>query len=146
MKKVKTSLQKKVPEKFSTLPLVPAWVLMPLWLISLGLPNLIYSGINFADTLHILKWAVTGVPVAIAVFIAGVRLLRYGWERITLKLDMFALLWGVLCLPAHMGTYLFTDRLCARNGLLRVCVGILRSNCRVIPRLGTPTCALGCKH
>ena len=96
MKNTKTTLQKKVPDKYATLPLVPAWVLMPLWLISLGLPNLIYSGINFADTLHILKWTITGVPIAVAVFIAGWRLMRYGREKLALKLDMFAVLWGLV--------------------------------------------------
>ena len=92
----KTTLQKKVPDKYATLPLVPAWVLVPLWLISLGMPNLIYSGINFADTLHILKWTVTGVPVAVEVFIAGWRLIRYGREKLAFKLDMFAILWGLV--------------------------------------------------
>ena len=87
----KTSL-KKVPEKFQPLPLLPAWVLMPLWLVSLTLPNLVYSGILFADTLHILKWTVTGVPVAVAVIVAGLRLLRYGRERIALKIDLCAAL------------------------------------------------------
>ena len=95
-KTTNTPSLKKIPDKYSTLPLVPAWVLMPLWLISLGLPNLIYSGINFADTLHILKWTITGVPVAVAVFIAGWRLIRYGRERLALKLDMFAILWGLV--------------------------------------------------
>ena len=41
------------------LPLVPIWLLVPLWLISLVVSNLIYSGVRFADTLHILKWTVT---------------------------------------------------------------------------------------
>ena len=96
MKKKKTTppaLTKKIPDKYSTLPLVPAWILVPLWLISLGLPNIIYSGINFADTLHILKWTVTGVPVAVAVFVAGWRLFRYGREKLDFKVDLFALMW-----------------------------------------------------
>ena len=87
---------RKIPQKFQPLPLVPAWVLLPLWLVSLALPNLVYSGILFADTLHILKWAVTGVPVAITVLIAGYRLLRYGRERISLNIDLFAVLWALV--------------------------------------------------
>lgn len=99
MKKVnmdKKIQKKKIPEKFIALPLVPAWLLLPLWLVSLALPNLIYSGVSFADTLHILKWTVTGVPVAIAVFIAGFRLMRYGRERIAFRIDMFAVIWAVI--------------------------------------------------
>ena len=100
MKKVNTDKRdkhgKKIPEKFIQLPLVPAWLLLPLWLVSLALPNLIYSGIMFADTLHILKWTVTGVPVAIAVFIAGFRLMRYGRERIIFRIDMFAVIWAII--------------------------------------------------
>ena len=87
---------RKLPDKYSTLPLVPAWILMPLWFISLALPNLIYSGILFADTLHILKWTVTGVPVAVAVLVAGWRLFRYGRERIPLKFDLFAVMWALI--------------------------------------------------
>ncbi|MBQ9628511.1 MAG: O-antigen ligase family protein [Synergistaceae bacterium] len=83
-------------EKFIQLPLVPVWLLLPLWLVSLSIPNLIYSGINFADTLHIIKWTVTGVPVAIAVFIAGFRLMRYGKDRIAFRTDMFAVIWAVI--------------------------------------------------
>ncbi len=87
---------KKVPEKFQPLPLVPAWILMPLWFVSLAVPNLVYSGVLFADTLHILKWTVTGVPVALAVIVACWRLLRYGRERISLKIDLFGILWALV--------------------------------------------------
>lgn len=87
---------KKIPEKYSHLPLVPEWLLIPLWAVSLALPNLIYSGINFADTLHILKWTVAGVPVGIALIAAGIRMLRYGRERVNLKFDLFAVIWAVI--------------------------------------------------
>lgn len=95
-KKNKRPEIKKIPDKFAPVPLVPAWLLMPLWFISLASPNLIYSGVNFADTLHILKWTVTGVPVAVAVLIAGVRFLWYGAKRIQIKFDVFAIIWAVL--------------------------------------------------
>lgn len=87
---------RKIPEKYVQLPLVPAWLLIPLWLISLALPNLIYSGVKFADTLHIIKWTVTGVPIAIAVFIAGLRLIIYGKDKINIKLDLFAVIWAFI--------------------------------------------------
>ena len=94
--KIEISKVKKIPDKYIKLPLVPAWLLMPLWLISLALPNLIYSGILFADTLHILKWAVTGVPIAVAVFVAGLRVLFYGKDKFDFKIDLFALVWLIL--------------------------------------------------
>lgn len=86
----------KIPDKYIQVPLVPVWILLPLWFISLALPNLVYSGIKFADTLHVIKWTVTGVPIAIAVFIAGLRLLIYGKDKIRFKIDLFAIIWAVL--------------------------------------------------
>ena len=96
MKKDKLSLTKKIPEKYSELPLVPAVILFPLWLISLVVPNLIYSGVMFADTLHILKWTVAGVPAGIAIAVAGYRIMRYGSGRVHVKIDVFGGLWLIL--------------------------------------------------
>lgn len=95
-KNKKLDIKKNLPAENLQLQLVPVWLLIPLWFVSLALPNLIYSGVRFADTLHILKWAVTGVPAAIAVFVAGVRLFYYGKERIKIKLDLFGLIWALL--------------------------------------------------
>ena len=75
--------------------LIPQWLLLSLFAVSLCVPNLVYSGVLFADTLHILKWAITGVPVGIALFIVGMRFLRYG-NRITLNFDPFAILWAIV--------------------------------------------------
>ena len=93
---MKKQKQSKTFDKYSKVPLIPAYLLMPLWLISLALPNLIYSGTNFADTLHILKWTVTGVPIAIAVFIIGIRMFIYGRSRMEIKIDIFALIWALI--------------------------------------------------
>lgn len=77
--------------------LVPKELLLLLWLISLVTPNLVYSGVKFADTLHILKWVVTAAPIAIAVLVAGVRLLLYGKKGgLELKFDLFGALWLIL--------------------------------------------------
>ena len=94
--KFELSKVKKIPDKYVKLPLVPAWLLVPLWLVSLALPNLVYSGVLFADTLHIIKWAVTGVPIAIAAFVAGLRILFYGKDKFDFKIDLFALIWLIL--------------------------------------------------
>ncbi|MDR1874183.1 MAG: O-antigen ligase family protein [Synergistaceae bacterium] len=77
----------------SPLPLVPPLLLAPLWFISLALPNLVYSGIYWYDTLHILKYFVAGVPVAVALIVAGARLFMYSRERITLRVDLFGMIW-----------------------------------------------------
>ncbi len=77
------------------LPLVPPLILLPLWCVALALPNLVYSGVRFADTLHIIKWAVAGAPVAIALAVAGFRFLWYG-KRLSFRLDLFGVLWALL--------------------------------------------------
>ena len=78
------------------LPLVPGWILIPLWCVALALPNLIYSGLQFADTLHIMKWTVAGVPVAIASFVAGWRLIQYGGKRLDFHVDLFGSLLALM--------------------------------------------------
>ena len=42
--------------------LVPWFVTFPLLLLSLTVPNLVFSGTSWFDTLHLLKWVVTAVP------------------------------------------------------------------------------------
>ena len=74
------------------LPLVPPALLIPLWFAALALPNLVYSGVVFYDTLHIMKWTVAGLPVAAALFVAGWRLALYGRERIDFGVDLFGAL------------------------------------------------------
>ena len=78
------------------MPLVPAPILVPLWIVALVLPNLVYSGVRFADTLHIMKWAVAGVPVALALLAAGWRLVRNGGDRLTLRVDLFGSIWALM--------------------------------------------------
>ena len=80
------------------LPLVPPFLLVFLWSVALTLPNLVYSGTWFADTLHIIKWVVAGIPVAVALFVAGCRLLRHGGKRLELRVDLFGALWFLMLL------------------------------------------------
>lgn len=96
MKSERKVTERKIPEKYMPVPLVPEKLLMLLWAVSLVLPNLIYSGVSFADTLHILKWTVTGVPIALALIIAGVRMFIYRKERLRIKLDIFAVIWLII--------------------------------------------------
>ncbi|MDR1376865.1 MAG: O-antigen ligase family protein, partial [Synergistaceae bacterium] len=74
-------------------PLVPFFILAPLWFISLALPNLVYSGVYWYDTLHLIKWFVAGVPVGVALIVAGGRLVFYGREGVDFKVDLFGLIW-----------------------------------------------------
>ena len=90
---MKTEKIRKIQEKYGKIELVPSRILFVLWLVSLACPNLIYSGVMFADTLHILKWTVTGVPIAIAVIVAGYRLLRYPESRVDARIDAFGVIW-----------------------------------------------------
>ena len=67
-----------------------------LMFVSLGLPNLIYSGISWFDTLHIMKWTFAMVPVAIISVVGGISLALYGNERIDFRIDLFGFLWLIM--------------------------------------------------
>lgn len=73
--------------------LMPSWIFYPLVFISLALPNLIYSGADWFDTLHIMKWAWTMVPVALVSLIGGSMLALFGAERTGFRLDLFGAVW-----------------------------------------------------
>ncbi|NLX84867.1 MAG: O-antigen ligase family protein, partial [Synergistaceae bacterium] len=64
--------------------------------ISLGLPNLIFSGISWFDTLHLMKWTFAMVPIAIISAIGGVSIALYGNERTDFKIDLFGFLWLIM--------------------------------------------------
>lgn len=72
---------------------VPLWIFYPLIFISLSLPNLIYSGSEWFDTLHIMKWAWTMVPVAVIALIGGSMLALFGAGRTGFRLDLFGAVW-----------------------------------------------------
>ena len=72
---------------------VPLWIFYPLIFISLALPNLIYSGSEWFDTLHIMKWAWTMVPVAVIALIGGSMLALFGAGRTGFRLDLFGAVW-----------------------------------------------------
>jgi len=64
--------------------------------ISLGLPNLIFSGASWFDTLHLMKWVFAMVPVAIIAAVGGVSIALYGNERTNFKIDLFGFLWLIM--------------------------------------------------
>lgn len=61
--------------------------------ISLALPNIVYSGVYFFQTLHLMKWAVALVPVAVAALITGILLAWKGAERVGFRIDLFGWIW-----------------------------------------------------
>lgn len=64
--------------------------------VALALPNLIFSGPNFFDTLHVMKWVFAMTPVALMAIIGGARLCAYGEAQTDFRLDTFGLLWLVM--------------------------------------------------
>ena len=73
--------------------LVPGVVYYYLMFVALTLPNIIFSGIGFFDTLHIMKWVFAMVPVGLVTLWGGISLGLYGPERTSFKLDMFGWIW-----------------------------------------------------
>lgn len=80
------------------LPLVPKWIFYVLISIPFILPNLVFSGLNWFDTLHLLKWFTALVPLALLLIVAGVRLLRYGTEKMAFVIDPFGWIWFIFIL------------------------------------------------
>ncbi len=74
-------------------PLVPEVFFYCLIFISLALPNLVFSGTGWFDTLHIMKWVFAMVPIALISLVGGARLFLFGPGRIPFKLDLFGLIW-----------------------------------------------------
>ncbi len=63
-----------------------------LFAVSLTLPNLVYSGTSFFQTLHLMKWCFALVPVGLLALCAGGPALLDG-ERGPLRLDVMGLYW-----------------------------------------------------
>ena len=63
-----------------------------LFAVSLTLPNLVYSGTSFFQTLHLMKWCFALIPVGLLALCAGGQTLLDG-ERGPLRLDVMGLYW-----------------------------------------------------
>ena len=75
---------------------IPRMFFYLLAFFSLGLPNLVFSGISWFDTLHVMKWAAAMVPVALMSAIGGISLALYGSERTGFRIDAFGWLWLIM--------------------------------------------------
>jgi len=66
--------------------------------VSLALPNIVFSGDFWFQTLHLMKWTCAAVPIAILCIVVGYRLFKWGPERLRFSLDPFGALWLALVL------------------------------------------------
>lgn len=85
------------PEETGSL-LLPRSFFTLLLFISLVLPNLVFSGPYFYSTLHLMKWAVALVPVALCGLLAGLSVAARGTVRTAFTIDGFAVVWLLLIL------------------------------------------------
>ncbi|MDR1581479.1 MAG: O-antigen ligase family protein [Synergistaceae bacterium] len=73
--------------------LVPKPVYAIAFFITFAVPNLVFSGPRWFDTLHIMKWFVTMTPVAVVAILAGFSLFRSGAGKTGFAIDPFAAAW-----------------------------------------------------
>jgi hypothetical protein len=78
--------------------LIPKVLYFAAFFIAFTIPNLVFSGRSWFDTLHIMKWFVTMAPVGILTIIAGFNLFTYGSSRTDFRIDAFAIAWLLLIL------------------------------------------------
>lgn len=81
-----------------TIKVLPDGLFFWLTLTALAIPNIVFSGPRFFDTLHLMKWVFAMAPVAIMAIVGGIRLCLYGRERTGFTLDSFGLLWLIMLL------------------------------------------------
>ncbi len=86
-----------VGEAASSAPrLAPEWLLESMLFVALTAPNLFFSGAYWFQTLHLMKWFLAMIPVALLSVVVGWRLLRRGPEGTAFSLDPFGALWFLL--------------------------------------------------
>lgn len=73
--------------------LVPDPTLTVLLFAALVLPNIVFSGNFWFESLHLLKWATAFAPIGILVLIAGLRVVFMERVRENFILDPFGVLW-----------------------------------------------------
>ena len=79
-------------------PSFPRWFLFAAFGAAFTLPNLLYSGVLFFDTLHFIKWIAVFCPLAVMGVAVGFNALRGGASAKSFAPDSFALVWLALLL------------------------------------------------
>lgn len=90
---IKNSVTEELSFENSSTALIPNFIFYFLVLFLLSLPNLVFSGYGWFDTLHIMKWSCTMVPIALISIIGGFTLLIFGSKRTNFKIDFFGWIW-----------------------------------------------------
>ncbi|MBN1334277.1 MAG: O-antigen ligase family protein, partial [Synergistales bacterium] len=67
-------------------------------IIALGLPNIVFSGKFWFQTLHMMKWFFAMIPIAVLAILAGYRLFRHGNRKNSFRVDVFGWIWLLLLL------------------------------------------------
>ncbi len=80
------------------LPIVPPAISTSLMFVILVLPNIVFSGVFWFETLHLMKWAAVFIPAGFLVAASGFRLAFSSRARNIFVLDPFAVLWLLLVL------------------------------------------------
>ncbi|MEA3507771.1 MAG: O-antigen ligase family protein [Synergistota bacterium] len=77
--------------------IAPSRLIEGLLFTALVFPNLVFSGLWWHQTLHIMKWFVAMVPAALLCVLAGVNLALHG-RKVRFRLDAFGAAWLFLLL------------------------------------------------
>lgn len=93
----KTPVCKEVPSN-NNVAHVPGFIAFCMFFASFVFPNLVFSGEQFFDTLHLLKWVVALTPLGFLGVLAGYRLFRRGAPATNFRIDPFAAIWLALLL------------------------------------------------
>jgi O-antigen ligase len=85
-------------EDVSTYNLMSEKLFFVLIIVSLAIPNIIFSGPFWFQTLHLMKWFTAMVPIALLSIIAGVQIFMKGPEKAGFRVDVFGWIWLFLLL------------------------------------------------
>jgi len=82
----------------STAKLINQTILFLCLFVSLTIPNIIFSGASWYQSLHLMKWAVAFIPIGIASVLAGANMLIKGKKKLSLEMEPFGVVWLFLIL------------------------------------------------
>jgi len=88
----------KKPEVEDQGKLINGTVLFLCLFVSLTVPNVIFSGAGWYQSLHLMKWAVAFSPIALAAALAGANMLIKGKKKLNLEMEPFGVVWLFLIL------------------------------------------------
>lgn len=78
--------------------MLPVPIALGAFFIAFCTPNLLFSGVSFYSSLHLMKWVAALAPLCLAAVVAMARVMKHGPEATVFRLDGFSVLWLVLLL------------------------------------------------